>query len=662
MSSRSSKAQSRASKTVTSTSSSSASSSGSAASDRVIEGNNVVSASSSSEPHVQQVEGRRVALGGATAGTPASAQANSSASIPTTTASGALPFGTPQFPQTSASDDHASDGPGGMSVKRSPLEVRAATTATSTSSAAKGGPRDAASQSEIQFDPDQPLEQGQIMWKQAYDLVRLVRQYTCHHPGILGHMEAVARVRPVVEDEDSPGWVDPPTSDWPVPHVPLNEEWTGSERDACLYRGHVHIYHLVNAAQEILRALLETDDDQPLSCITLHMKNSPELVVVECSEPPGCIFQVDSSSDILDLDPIGSPDHFPGVTPEERRNNWIRDIQERFQRRQSRTLVLLGRLATLSGRSQLTAAEAMLRAKGLSEADLKRLSSFEGLATTLCAQQQELRQAQDKMAEMADQHRELVAKLTASHSERIRALQIGAQERERDAAASASILHEELRRSMEALTQQHVEDIARLAAQGSECDSKLMEARARLEGERIAREHYEQAFNVARSDCEELRRQLAVQAAPGIHRSRTTSLDPSALASLRTPGVQAHGVPFREGAPDASAGGLTTSTSATTVLAGPRYDREVRSGVLAATTRSVALQSRLIRSPIVPLKRVLPLSPLSDLICWARQETPASRDHRQELTVALRECRLLVLNPVRWPHGLWWRRQARWLL
>ena len=51
-----------------------------------------------------------------------------------------------------------------------------------------------------------------------------------------------------------------------------------------------------------------------------------------------------------------------------------------------------------------------------------------------------------------------------------------------------------------------------------------MEARVRLEGERIAREHFEQALNVARSDCEELRRQLAVQAVSGTHRSRTTSL------------------------------------------------------------------------------------------------------------------------------------------
>jgi len=41
------------------------------------------------------------------------------------------------------------------------------------------------------------------MWKQAYDLVRLLCQYTCHHPGILGNMEAVAKVRPVVEDETS---------------------------------------------------------------------------------------------------------------------------------------------------------------------------------------------------------------------------------------------------------------------------------------------------------------------------------------------------------------------------------------------------------------------------------------------------------------------------
>ena len=221
-SSRSSKAPSRASKTVTSTSSSSASSSGGAASDRVIEGSNVVPESSSSVEHVQQGEGRRVALGGATAGTPASARTNSSALIPAATASGALPFGTPHFPRTSASDDHASDGPGGMSERLSLLEVRAAT-ATSTSSAVKSTPRDAASQSEIQFDPDQPLEPGQIMWKQAYDLVRLVRQYTCQHPGILGHMEAVARVRPVVEDEDSPGWVDPPTSSGACAHLPLGE-------------------------------------------------------------------------------------------------------------------------------------------------------------------------------------------------------------------------------------------------------------------------------------------------------------------------------------------------------------------------------------------------------------------------------------------------------
>ena len=62
---------------------------------------------------------------------------------------------------------------------------------------------------------------------------------------------------------------------------------------------------MVNAAQEIFCALLETDDDQPLSCITLHMKDSP-------NEPPGHIFKVDSHSDILDPDPVGSPDDFPG--------------------------------------------------------------------------------------------------------------------------------------------------------------------------------------------------------------------------------------------------------------------------------------------------------------------------------------------------------------
>jgi len=54
------------------------------------------------------------------------------------------------------------------------LEFRA-TTATLTSSADLGKSRNTASQSAVHFDPDQPLPEGQVVWKQAYDLAHLLR-------------------------------------------------------------------------------------------------------------------------------------------------------------------------------------------------------------------------------------------------------------------------------------------------------------------------------------------------------------------------------------------------------------------------------------------------------------------------------------------------------
>ena len=97
--------------------------------------------------------------------------------------------------------------------------------------------------------------------------------------------------------------------------------------------------------------------------------------MVECSEPPGHIVLVDALPDDLDLEP--APVH----------------LQGRQQARVSLNMVTLGRLATLNIRTQLTEAEAALRARSLTHAEIVKYSSFDKLAGILCTQEQELRSA-----------------------------------------------------------------------------------------------------------------------------------------------------------------------------------------------------------------------------------------------------------------------------
>ena len=64
-----------------------------------------------------------------------------------------------------------------------------------------------------------------------------------------------------------------------------------------------------------------------------------------------------------------------------------------------------------------------------------------------------------------------------------------------------------------------------------------MEIRARLESERSSREHFEQLANFARTDCDELRRQLAVLAHPRMHRGST--VPPGPMMPVSTPAQRA---------------------------------------------------------------------------------------------------------------------------
>ena len=112
--------------------------------------------------------------------------------------------------------------------------------------------------------------------------------------------------------------------------------------------------------------------------------------------------------------------------------------------------------------------------------------------------------------------------MSAAHAERLTS---GYAARECNATAVAKALQEELRNALEVLTRKHVADMATLSAQLRDGESALMEVRARLESERSSRSHFEQLANIARSDCEELRRQLSVGATPGIHRGRLPPLE-----------------------------------------------------------------------------------------------------------------------------------------
>jgi len=218
--------------------------------------------------------------------------------------------------------------PGSRAEDAVPLTF-VANTAASDRLGNLGKGRDMASQSEAQFDPSQPLPEGQLMWKQAYDLVRLLRQYTCHHPGVLGNMEALVPINPI--DATSSARVPPPSSNWLIPRLPLNTDWTGSSEDASLYRSKVYIYHLMNAAQEITRGIIDLREDEPLSFISIHLRDSTERIVVECSEPPGHIVLVDALPDDLDLEPAPVPADFPGPTLAAQREQWFKDLQGRQQ-------------------------------------------------------------------------------------------------------------------------------------------------------------------------------------------------------------------------------------------------------------------------------------------------------------------------------------------
>ena len=96
-------------------------------------------------------------------------------------------------------------------------------------------------------------------------------------------------------------------------------------------------------------------------------------------------------------------------------------------------------------RTDLIEVEARLKARTLIGEEILRLSRFEGFVDIICAQEQALRQAKSQLTDMTEHHRDVVASMSAAHSERLTTVQSGYVKRERNATAVATALQEDLR-------------------------------------------------------------------------------------------------------------------------------------------------------------------------------------------------------------------------
>jgi hypothetical protein len=66
---------------------------------------------------------------------------------------------------------------------------------------------------------------GEVSHSQAYGLIRLVREYARQHPGILDSGEAQVTLPPTGH-EQLPYDIEPPKSNWPIPRLPLADDWS----------------------------------------------------------------------------------------------------------------------------------------------------------------------------------------------------------------------------------------------------------------------------------------------------------------------------------------------------------------------------------------------------------------------------------------------------
>ena len=135
-------------------------------------------------------------------------------------------------------------------------------------------------QTEQMLLPEVALPVSQIRLKTAYDLLRLLRQFSCSHLGVLGTTTASVQLPPV---GSSPHvyQVPPPSSSWPVPRLPESALSVDgiSKGDAEEYTRNVYIYHLINAAWSLAKSEFgESNVPHYVTDITKRYSRSSEMI------------------------------------------------------------------------------------------------------------------------------------------------------------------------------------------------------------------------------------------------------------------------------------------------------------------------------------------------------------------------------------------------
>ena len=164
--------------------------------------------------------------------------------------------------------------------------------------------------------------------------------------------------------DQSPYNVRPPRSNWPVPNVPVEADWTASPDVARTFRKDLAVCHLVNAAQCLYRNGSLHDEKDQGSDAKIHDisvgygPRATHRMLVYCKDPPGAVeFVPNSGEDDTILDDIDVADDIMG---ERERDHYV-ELLQRLHSKRERERALVAQLASLSSRGNLSATELKLR-------------------------------------------------------------------------------------------------------------------------------------------------------------------------------------------------------------------------------------------------------------------------------------------------------------
>ena len=152
-----------------------------------------------------------------------------------------------------------------------------------------------------------------------------------------------------------------PRSDWKPPPVPLVDEWDSSDEVLRNYEAQVTVFHLVNAAQTLVRQsegkpirwLGNNPSDLPkvnLRDISIGLRDGTTRLVVECSEAPGKIVKCQEWNPLWDAYSDVGTENFDGDTHEARTRQYLDDFKDKEARRRDKHCQLVARLSTLRHR------------------------------------------------------------------------------------------------------------------------------------------------------------------------------------------------------------------------------------------------------------------------------------------------------------------------